>query len=168
MSAPETVAIPDADGMLALGSIVGRHVFAGAVIGLLGPMGGGKTTFVRGLASGMGIRDGFVVSSPTYSILQNYPCAEMDLFHLDLFRITGREDLDSTGYRDAIHDKSVLVIEWIDREPDALPEENLQILLEYDDGGRTVTFLPKGGAYESLASDVLEEYRSVEFLIPDP
>jgi len=160
MNAPRPVFVPDAERMVTLGSFLGRSVFAGAVIGLTGSMGAGKTTLVRGVAEGMEIKDGFVVSSPTYTILQSYPCKEMDLFHLDLFRISGREDLDSTGYRDAIHDESVLIIEWIDREPDALPGENLQILLEYSDEGRKVTFVPRGKAYQSLVADILKDYLS--------
>jgi tRNA threonylcarbamoyladenosine biosynthesis protein TsaE len=84
----------------------------------------------------------------------------MELFHLDLYRVAGREDLDSTGYRDAIHDESVLIIEWIDREPDALPEENLQISLEYSDDGRKAIFLPTGEAYESLVVDILKDFLS--------
>jgi len=158
MSKPKSVIILDAEGMMVLGATLGRHVFAGAVIGLTGPMGAGKTTFVRGTAAGMEIMDGFVVSSPTYTILQSYPCRKMDLFHLDLFRVSGQEDLDSTGYRDAIHDESVLLIEWVDREPDAVPEENLQICLEYGEEGRKVTFLPYGKKYGQLVNDVIADF----------
>lgn len=160
MSASKSVKIPDAERMMVLGATLGRRVFAGAVIGLTGPLGAGKTTFVRGTAAGMEIMDGFVVSSPTYTILQSYPCRKMDLFHLDLYRVSGHDDLDSTGYRDAIHDESVLIIEWVDREPDAVPEENLQICLEYDEDGRKVTFLPSGKKYEQLVNDVLAEFSS--------
>jgi tRNA threonylcarbamoyladenosine biosynthesis protein TsaE len=158
MSAPKSVKILDAEGMMVLGATLGRHVFAGAVIGLTGPMGAGKTTLVRGTAAGMEIMDGFIVSSPTYTILQSYPCRKMDLFHLDLFRVSGQEDLDSTGYRDAIHDESVLIIEWVDREPDAVPEENLQICLEYGEEGRKVTFLPYGKKYGKLVNDVIADF----------
>ena len=161
MSTPGSLHISDAETMVDLGATLGRHVFAGAIIGLMGPLGAGKTTLVRGVAAGMELKKGFVVSSPTYTILQSYPCREMELFHLDLYRVAGREDLDSTGYRDAIHDESVLIIEWIDREPDALPWENLQILLEYSNGGRTVTFLPNGKNYELLTTMVLEEFNSL-------
>jgi len=159
MNTPGSFHISDAEMMVDLGATLGRHVFAGAIIGLMGPLGAGKTTFVRGVAAGMELKKGFVVSSPTYTILQSYPCREMELFHLDLYRVAGREDLDSTGYRDAIHDESVLIIEWIDREPDALPEENLQISLEYSDDGRKVTFLPTGEAYESLVTEVLNDFK---------
>lgn len=158
MSAQGPVHVPDAEMMVDLGVTLGRHVFAGAVIGLMGPLGTGKTTFVRGVAAGMELQEGFVVSSPTYTILQSYPCREMELFHLDLYRVNGREDLDSTGYRDTIHGESVLIIEWIDREPQAVPEENLLICLEYRDGSRKVTFLPKGHAYESLTTNVLNDF----------
>ena len=87
--------------MIRLGALIGRQLFDGSVVGLIGPLGAGKTTLARGIAEGMGICEGYVVSSPTYTIMQVYPCQDAELSHLDLYRISGTEDLDSTGFRDA-------------------------------------------------------------------
>jgi tRNA threonylcarbamoyladenosine biosynthesis protein TsaE len=146
------------EDMIRLGTLIGRHLFEESVVGLTGPLGAGKTTIARGIAEGMGISEGFVVSSPTYTIMQVYPCLKMELYHLDLYRISGVDDLDSTGYRDASGKGKVLVVEWPDREPSVLPEENLQIRIQYTDYGREVSIVSQGRRYDRL----LEEIRNSE------
>ena len=146
------------EDMVALGQRAGEVLFDGAVIGLSGALGAGKTTLARGIAQGMGIDEDYVVSSPTYTIMQTYPCRDRLLHHLDLYRITSREDLDSTGYRDSIGGHTVLVVEWPEREPSVLPAENLVIRIDYLDDGRNVTFIPSGERYEDLAKRVVDGY----------
>lgn len=142
---------------LRLGEEIGQRAFPGAVIGLTGPLGAGKTTLVRGIAAGMGIHEGYVVSSPTFSILQNYPCRELSLWHLDLYRIEGPDDLDSTGYRDTVGGDRVLVVEWVEREPEVLPHEHLMVEMEYSGKGegRVALLRPRGDRYASLVKEVL-------------
>ena len=147
------------EDMVALGQCAGKVLFDGAVIGLSGALGAGKTTLARGIAEGMGIDEEYVVSSPTYTILQTYPCRGRLLHHLDLYRITSREDLDSTGYRDSFGGHMVLLIEWPEREPSVLPPENLVIRIDYQEVGRRVAFVPSGGLYDELAKRVVDAYR---------
>jgi tRNA threonylcarbamoyl adenosine modification protein YjeE len=144
--------------MLALGQRLGAILFDGAVIGLSGPLGAGKTTLARGIADGMRIDDGYVVSSPTYTIMQSYPCLERELHHMDLYRITSSDDLDSTGYRDHVGGNAVLIVEWPEREPSVLTSEHLIVLIDYKDEGREVTFVPSGGLYEKLAKRVVDVF----------
>ncbi len=94
MADPEPIKVSTPEEMLSLGGMLGRNLFGGAVIGLEGPMGAGKTTLVRGIGNGMSIQDGYVVTSPTYTLLQRYPCLDRDLYHLDLYRISGTGDLE--------------------------------------------------------------------------
>jgi tRNA threonylcarbamoyladenosine biosynthesis protein TsaE len=148
------------EDMVSLGRCAGEAFFDGAVIGLSGALGAGKTTLARGIAEGMGIDEDYVVSSPTYTIMQTYPCRDRLLHHLDLYRITGQEDLDSTGYRDSIGGRMVLLVEWPEREPSVLPPENLVIRIEYQAFGREVTFIPSGKSYEDLAKRVVDVFRS--------
>jgi tRNA threonylcarbamoyladenosine biosynthesis protein TsaE len=141
--------------MLALGQRLGEILFDGAVLGLSGPLGAGKTTLARGIAEGLGVDHGYVVSSPTYTIMQSYPCSERELHHLDLYRITSPEDLDSTGYRDHVGGNAVLIVEWPEREPSVLPPENLIVYIEYRDEGREITFKPTGVKYEELVDRII-------------
>lgn len=149
------VSVEAPEDMVALGKYAGETVFDGAVIGLSGALGAGKTTLARGIAEGMGIDEDYVVSSPTYTIMQTYPCRDRLLHHLDLYRIMSPEDLDSTGYRDSIGGRMVLLVEWPEREPSVLPPENLVIRIEYTDAGRDVTFIPSGARYEELVERIL-------------
>ena len=103
----------------------------------------------------MGIDPGYVVSSPTYTLLQIYPCGEKELYHLDLYRVSGSDDLDSTGYRDGVGKGKVLVVEWAERVPSVLPPENLQLLIEYDGDGRLLLLRPEGNGYRKLVRQVM-------------
>jgi len=152
------LSIDTPEEMIALGRLLGEVLFDGAVVGLSGPLGAGKTTLARGIAEGLGIDEEYIVSSPTYTIMQSYPCSKRDLHHLDLYRIKSPEDLDSTGYRDHMGRNTVLMVEWPEREPSVLPPENLIVNIEYRDEGREVTFVPSGGLYEELAKRVVDVF----------
>lgn len=155
MRAQGPIHLSSARDTVDLGVRMGRLLFTGAVVGLSGPMGAGKTTLARGIAEGMGIEEGYVVSSPTYTLMQVYPCGDRQLYHLDLYRIEGPEDLDSTGYRDAVGPGSALVVEWVERQPSVLPAENLQVLIRYGNDGRELFLLPAGERYEELVRHLL-------------
>ena len=146
---------PTSEDMVDFGRKLGASLFDGAVVGLTGPLGAGKTTLARGIAQGMGIDEGFVVSSPTYTLLQSYPCGRRTLHHLDLYRIDGRHDLDSTGYRDAVGGPVVLLVEWPEREPSVMTKEHLLVRISYAGEGRFVDLLPSGSRYEEVVRKTL-------------
>jgi len=152
------LSIETPEEMIVLGRRFGEVLFDGAVIGLSGPLGAGKTTLARGIAEGMGIDEGYIVSSPTYTIMQSYPCSERNLYHIDLYRINNPDDLESTGYRDYVGGNTVLMVEWPEREPSVLPSENLIVRIDYLEEGREITFVPSGGLYEELAKRVVDVF----------
>jgi len=152
------LSVKSPETMVELGTQLGKNMFHEAVLGLSGPLGAGKTTLARGIAKGLGIDAGYVVSSPTYTLMQSYPCAMGELHHLDLYRITGPEDLESTGYRDHLGGKTFLVVEWPEREPSVLPHENLVVVIEYRGEGREVRLVPSGGPYDELVKKILERF----------
>ena len=115
-----------------------RHLAAaigeeGLVLALVGPLGAGKTHFVKGLAEGLGI-DPARVASPTFVIASEYPAARgLRLAHVDLYRVKSEAELEGTGFSDLLVPGTVVAIEWGDRFPGALPADRLEIQIERGD-----------------------------------
>ena len=102
----------------------------GAVVSLEGPLGAGKTVFVKGLAAALGL-DERVVASPTFVIAGEYPLAGSGrparLVHVDFYRVQSEQELEAAGLMDWLDAGSLLVAEWGDRFPGALPEDRLDV-----------------------------------------
>jgi tRNA threonylcarbamoyladenosine biosynthesis protein TsaE len=114
----------------AVGRALGETLSPGAVIHLFGDLGAGKTVFVRGLASGLGI-DPDEVSSPTFTLIQEYRGqGRHPLFHVDLYRLAGAE-VDDLGL-DALATEGIVAIEWANRLPASQPHA---IVVRIDDEG---------------------------------
>ena len=87
-------------------------------------MGAGKTAFVRGLAAGLSVTD--EVSSPTFALVHHYRGTQ-ELYHFDMYRVDGWDDLYSTGFFDYLDSGGILVIEWSENIEAALPEDAVRI-----------------------------------------
>jgi tRNA threonylcarbamoyladenosine biosynthesis protein TsaE len=96
-----------------LGERLGRAARRGLVIALSGELGAGKTQFVRGLARGLGIP--VRVHSPTFTLVNEYGGGRLKLFHLDLYRLETREQIQSAGIEEFLAPDGVSVIEWAER-----------------------------------------------------
>ncbi|MEY5060776.1 MAG: hypothetical protein RIS45_697 [Planctomycetota bacterium] len=122
-----------------------RSAHPGGVCLLLsGELGAGKTTFVRGLAQGLGADEG-AVASPTFTLRMDHQGAERALAHIDAWRI-GPGDLDSLGFDELLAGDGIIAIEWPERLAGHLPARNLRVRLEHADPieegaepGRTIT-----------------------------
>jgi tRNA threonylcarbamoyladenosine biosynthesis protein TsaE len=113
------------------------------VLALTGPLGAGKTTFVQGLARGVGVPPDRHVASPTFALVNEHP-GRVPLVHADLYRIEDARELAELGLVDAF-DRAAVAIEWLDRFPDAAPAERLEISIAFAAGdARTLTFTPIG------------------------
>lgn len=120
----------------ALGAAVGRALTGGAVLALFGGLGMGKTAFVRGLAAGRGLEA--EVSSPTFALVHEYG-GRPPLVHFDMYRVTGWDDLYSTGFFDYIDAGCILAVEWSENVEGALPEEALRFrFARREDGAREI------------------------------
>ena len=93
----------------------------GEVVAFYGDLGLGKTCFVKGLAEGLGYTGD--VSSPTFAIINEYLGGRLNLYHFDMYRVTGWDDLYSTGYFEYMEAGGVLAIEWSENIENALPED---------------------------------------------
>lgn len=115
----------------AVASEFARSLTAGAVVLLTGDLGAGKTAFVRGLAEGLGI-DPAAVSSPTFTLIQEYRGGRLPLHHVDLYRLQSIE-VDDLGLDELTLEGGVTAIEWPDRLPRELPA-TLHVRIEHGDG----------------------------------
>ena len=110
---------------------------AGTVIAFLGDLGVGKTCFMRGLARGIGYEGD--VTSPTFSIVNEYRGGRLPVFHFDMYRISSFDDLYSTGYFDYFDENGIIAIEWSENISGAIPEEAIRVLIrKTDDTSREI------------------------------
>ena len=127
--------VSDAEEMRALGAAFGRAARAGDVVLLEGPFGAGKTTFVQGLASGLGIAAG--VTSPSFVIETQYR-GRLPLYHVDLYRLEHVEPDLLEGLEEHLYGDGVTAVEWADRLPPGVPEQATRVRIELDGDARTV------------------------------
>jgi tRNA threonylcarbamoyladenosine biosynthesis protein TsaE len=104
---------------VAAGRDLARDLSAGSVVLLSGDLGAGKTAFVRGLAEGLGV-DPAEVSSPTFTLVQEYRGGRLPLVHADLYRLNDPREIDDLGLEE-LGAEAVLAIEWADRLPRPVP-----------------------------------------------
>ncbi len=101
-----------------VGAALGAVLQPGTVIAYVGDLGAGKTAFTRGLARGLGARE--PVTSPTYTIVNEYLSGRMPLFHFDMYRLSSSEDLWDIGWEDYLDRGGVCAVEWSENVADAL------------------------------------------------
>lgn len=120
------------------------------VLVLTGDLGAGKTTFTKGLAQGLGIKQ--MIKSPTYTIVREYE-GRLPLYHLDVYRIG--EDPDSIDLDDFLFGEGVTVIEWGELLGDSLPDDCLKLTLVKKDDGRELVFESQGRRSQELLEELL-------------
>ncbi|MBQ6884141.1 MAG: tRNA (adenosine(37)-N6)-threonylcarbamoyltransferase complex ATPase subunit type 1 TsaE [Clostridia bacterium] len=110
----------------------------GEVIAFYGDLGQGKTCFVTGLAEGLGFSG--EVSSPTFAIINEYIGGRLNLYHFDMYRVSGWDDLYSTGYFEYMESGGVLAVEWSENIEAALPDDTIRITIKrIDETTREIT-----------------------------
>ena len=110
----------------------------GEVIAFYGDLGLGKTCFTTGLAEGLGFTG--EVSSPTFAIINEYLGGRLDLYHFDMYRVSGWDDLYSTGYFEYMESGGVLAVEWSENIETALPDDTIRVTIKrIDETKREIT-----------------------------
>jgi tRNA threonylcarbamoyladenosine biosynthesis protein TsaE len=121
-----------------LGQKIGTLIDQPLVIALIGDLGSGKTVFVQGLAKGLEVPDGYYITSPTFTLINEYP-GRHPLVHVDLYRLENVSDLEDIGLDEILHGQAVIAIEWADKLSDGLPAEHLLVTMKIiDDDCRTL------------------------------
>ncbi len=123
-----------------LGQRLGSVLSKGDVVGLAGELGSGKTWFAKGLALGLGVNADMVVTSPSFTLVNEYE-GKCRFYHMDLYRLESLSDVQSIGLEEYLNDDSIVAIEWADRWPEILPEGTVNVkLVIIDDHQREISF----------------------------
>ena len=127
----------------AIGAALGQQLKAGAVLAYRGDLGAGKTAFTRGLARGLGCSE--MVTSPTYTIVNEYLGGRLPLFHFDMYRLKSSDDLWDIGWEDYLERGGICAVEWSENVDDAM-EDAIYITIEkLGEESRCITI--EGGEY---------------------
>jgi len=116
----------------------------GMVVALHGPLGAGKTTWVRAMLRSLGVKG--PVKSPTYALLEPYDLGELYFYHFDFYRFNRESEWLEAGFRDDFGPQSICAVEWPEQAGDLLPAPDLDIRLVYADPGRDVTLSARSPA----------------------
>ena len=120
----------------AFGAALGRVLQPGTVIAYSGDLGAGKTAFTRGIARGLGILES--VTSPTYTIVNEYLGGRLPLFHFDMYRLASSDDLWDIGWEDYLERNGVCAVEWSENVADALENPLFIHIEKLDDTSRRI------------------------------
>jgi tRNA threonylcarbamoyladenosine biosynthesis protein TsaE len=123
---------PDRDSLDAWGRAVGAVLPRPTVITLEGDLGAGKTTLARAICAGLGVLNLDEVTSPTFSLVQQYEAPRGPVVHVDLYRLRTDAELEALGWDEIVDTAPVLLIEWPDRAVNTLPRDTIGITLAHD------------------------------------
>ncbi len=131
-----------------IGFDLANELTGGDVVAFFGGLGMGKTSFVRGLAKGLGLDA--EVSSPTFALVHDYG-GNPSFYHFDMYRINSWDGLYSTGFFDYLNKDSILAVEWSENIESALPENYIRVEFEYGKGhnDRVITISKRGEKHEN-------------------
>ena len=138
-----------------LGRKLGEIAAAGHIFTLSGDLGAGKTTLTQAIARGLGVPDSYYITSPTFSLLHEYP-ARIPLYHMDLYRLSGEDEIEDLGFIDYLYGDGLTVVEWPDRLGSLIPEKRLDIEILLDGDRQRILILTAHGAeYEKIIAALL-------------
>jgi tRNA threonylcarbamoyladenosine biosynthesis protein TsaE len=127
-----------------LGENIGTLISDTTLLALTGELGSGKTAFVQGLASGLEVPQEYYITSPSFTLINEYP-GRMRLFHVDLYRLENYTDLEETGLYDILEGDGVVAVEWAEKLPEDLLSTHIAIGFNIiDDKTREINLIAYG------------------------
>lgn len=143
LGAPRTVFTLSEEETFDLGHNVGQRLRGGELIVLEGELGTGKTVFARGVASGLGVPPEDV-TSPSFTLVQEYACGRLPVYHVDLYRLEEGSELDSLGLDELLTSGGVVLVEWGERLPPRYRREALAVRIhDLGEGSRRIEIVPR-------------------------
>ncbi|MDU1312716.1 MAG: tRNA (adenosine(37)-N6)-threonylcarbamoyltransferase complex ATPase subunit type 1 TsaE [Clostridium septicum] len=141
--------LDNVESTTAIGYALGKLLKSGDIVCLTGDLGTGKTHITKGIAKGLDINEH--ITSPTFTIVNEYDSGRLKLFHFDVYRVSDPDEIYAIGFDDYIFSDGVSIIEWANYIEDILPKDFIHILIEKDlDKGenfRKITITPYGDRY---------------------
>lgn len=135
-----------------IGQRMAKFLEPGDFIALIGELGAGKTVFTQGIAKGLGIDD--PITSPTFTIIHEYPEGRLPLYHMDVYRLKSAEEMNDLGYEEYFYGQGITIVEWANLIEDILPTEHLSLVFREGQEGREICFHPRGKKYERLVEEL--------------
>lgn len=143
--------IESEEDMRRLGERIGELLFPSAFIALFGDLGAGKTTLTKGIAKALDIEG---IMSPTFTIVRRHE-GRLRLDHFDAYRIESAEELYAIGYEDYLYSDGVIIMEWCENVPEALPAERLEIRIKGSGNDpRSVELIGFGQRHENIVREI--------------
>ena len=139
------------------GNKLGRLLEGGEIIGLIGELGAGKTCFVRGVAQGLEVDKDAWIRSPSFTLINEYQ-GRLPVYHIDLYRIETRTQLEGLNLREYLYSDGASLIEWFEHLPAGEVDAYLEVGVAYVDGNRRqLMFSPHGQRYEGIVEVLRRE-----------
>ena len=151
------IELPTLAETLALGNRLGGIARPGDVLTLAGELGAGKTTLVQAIGRGLDIPESCYITSPSYSLLHEYQ-GRIALFHMDLYRLAGEEEIEELGFEEYFYGEGLTVVEWPDRLGSLIPALRLHIGLSIvSPESRLAEIICHGQDWKKRLADIAKE-----------
>lgn len=145
----------DVNETIVFGRKLGMLLSPGDVVALVGELGAGKTTLVKGLVQGLGVTDKRVVKSPTFSLVHSYN-GRIPVYHFDAYRLEDARQMLDIGSDEMIYGNGVAIVEWADKVSECLPKEYLKITLTaISENERKLEICGYGSRYDTIINNLL-------------
>ena len=146
-----------ADQTWEIARFIGGKLREGDVLALSGELGSGKTCFTGGLARGLGVDEKYQITSPTFTLINEYP-ARCKLYHFDVYRLNGYSEFEDLGYEEYFCGDGIVVIEWAEKIAQILPADTFFISFKYlDENKRRIVIKGQEKRMKELAIDTKME-----------